>query len=41
LKGISFRAHPGEYLAIFGPTGAGKSSVINLIGRFYDPPEED
>ncbi len=39
LKGISFRAHPGEYLAIFGPTGAGKSSVINLIGRFYDPDE--
>lgn len=39
LHGISFEAHPEERLAIFGPTGAGKSSVINLIGRFYDPEE--
>jgi len=37
LKGISFRTKPGERLAIFGPTGSGKSSMINLIGRFYDP----
>jgi ATP-binding cassette subfamily B protein len=29
--------HPGERLAIFGPTGSGKSSIINLVGRFYDP----
>ena len=37
LKDISFRTNPGERLAIFGPTGSGKSSIINLIGRFYDP----
>jgi ATP-binding cassette subfamily B protein len=39
LKDISFEAHPGERLAIFGPTGAGKSSIINLLGRLYDPDE--
>lgn len=39
LKDISFRAYPGERLAIFGPTGVGKSSIINLIARFYDPDE--
>lgn len=37
LQNISFTAKPGERLAIFGPTGAGKSSIVNLIGRFYDP----
>jgi ABC-type multidrug transport system fused ATPase/permease subunit len=37
LKNISFRTRPGERLAIFGPTGSGKSSIINLVGRFYDP----
>jgi len=37
LQEISFEAHPGERLAIFGPTGAGKSSIINLLGRLYDP----
>jgi len=39
LQDVSFKVHPGERLAIFGPTGAGKSSVVNLIGRFYDPDE--
>ena len=39
LKNISFTASLGERLAIFGPTGSGKSSIINLIGRFYDPTE--
>jgi ABC-type multidrug transport system fused ATPase/permease subunit len=39
LRGISFTTRPGERLAIFGPTGSGKSSIINLIGRFYDPDE--
>jgi ATP-binding cassette subfamily B protein len=39
LQNISFDAHPGERLAIFGPTGAGKSSIINLLGRMYDPQE--
>jgi len=37
LKNISFTASLRERLAIFGPTGSGKSSMINLIGRFYDP----
>jgi ATP-binding cassette subfamily B protein len=36
LSGISFVAHPGETLALLGATGSGKSSVINLIPRFYD-----
>jgi len=39
LKDISFEVHPGERLAIFGPTGAGKSSIINLLLRLYDPDE--
>ncbi len=39
LRGINFTTRPGERLAIFGPTGSGKSSIINLIGRFYDPDE--
>ena len=37
LKGIDIKTRPGERLAIFGPTGSGKSSIINLVGRFYDP----
>ncbi len=37
LQEISFEARPGERLAIFGPTGAGKTSIINLLGRLYDP----
>ena len=36
LKGISFRAEPGQTLALLGTTGAGKSSLVNLIPRFYD-----
>jgi ABC-type multidrug transport system fused ATPase/permease subunit len=39
LHDVSFDAHPGERLAIFGPTAAGKSSIINLLGRLYDPQE--
>jgi ATP-binding cassette subfamily B protein len=36
LRDISFSARPGEVTAIIGSTGAGKSSLINLIPRFYD-----
>jgi ATP-binding cassette subfamily B multidrug efflux pump len=36
LKGINLVAEPGETVAILGATGAGKSSLINLIPRFYD-----
>jgi len=36
LKGISFTAQPGELTAIIGSTGAGKSTLVNLIARFYD-----
>ncbi|AKL94897.1 ABC-type multidrug transport system, ATpase and permease component [Clostridium aceticum] len=36
LKDISFKIHPGESIAFVGATGAGKSSIIQLIGRFYD-----
>jgi ATP-binding cassette, subfamily B, multidrug efflux pump len=37
LDDVSFDAHPGQVVALVGPTGSGKSSVINLIPRFYDP----
>jgi ATP-binding cassette subfamily B protein len=36
LKGISFVAEPGQTVAILGATGAGKSSLVHLIPRFYD-----
>ncbi len=37
LNNISFTARPGETTAFIGSTGSGKSSIINLIPRFYDP----
>ncbi len=37
LKNISFRAMPGQVIALVGPTGAGKTSIISLMSRFYDP----
>ncbi len=36
IENISFTAHPGETLGIIGPTGCGKSTLINLVPRFYD-----
>ncbi|WP_374712956.1 ABC transporter ATP-binding protein [Symbiobacterium terraclitae] len=37
LHGVNLRAEPGETVALVGPTGAGKSSIINLLARFYEP----
>ncbi|MFQ3536450.1 MAG: ABC transporter ATP-binding protein [Aggregatilineales bacterium] len=36
LRGINLKAEPGQTIAIVGPTGAGKTTIINLIARFYD-----
>ena len=36
LKGVDFTVEPGQTLAILGATGSGKSSLVNLIPRFYD-----
>lgn len=36
LKDISFQVRPGEMIALVGPTGAGKTTIINLISRFYE-----
>ena len=37
LRDVSFRIEPGQFVGIVGPTGSGKSTIISLIPRFYDP----
>ncbi len=37
LEGVSFEAPPGALVALVGPTGAGKSTLVSLLPRFYDP----
>ncbi len=37
LQGISFRAEPGQMIALVGPSGAGKTTTIGLVSRLYDP----
>jgi ATP-binding cassette, subfamily B, bacterial len=37
LDGISFRAEPGQLVAFVGPSGAGKTTIMQLVPRFYDP----
>ncbi len=39
LKNVSFEVQPGQTVALLGATGSGKTTIINLIPRFYDPTE--
>jgi ATP-binding cassette subfamily B protein len=39
LKNVSFEASPGQTVALLGATGSGKTTIINLLPRFYDPTE--
>jgi ABC-type transport system involved in cytochrome bd biosynthesis fused ATPase/permease subunit len=37
LKGLSLHVHPGQKFALVGASGGGKSTIVNLIQRYYDP----
>ena len=37
LRNVTFKIEPGQFVGIVGPTGAGKSTIVSLIPRFYDP----
>lgn len=39
LEDVNFKVQPGETIALVGPTGAGKTTIVNLIGRFYEVTE--
>ncbi len=41
LDNVSFTAEPGQTIALVGPTGAGKTTIVNLISRFYDVQQGD
>ncbi len=41
LKNISLKASPGQMIAFVGPSGAGKTTAVNLVPRFYDPDKGD
>ncbi|MDQ1329637.1 MAG: ATP-binding cassette, subfamily bacterial MsbA [Candidatus Poribacteria bacterium] len=41
LKDVSFKSSPGQMVAFVGPSGAGKTTAINMVARFYDPNSGD